>query len=192
MTVLRTERLILRPWQERDREVFFEINSDPAVMRYFPFRRTRPESDAFFAELMKRQDQGTPTFQALELRETGDCLGFCGLHATDIEAVMAVGTVEIGWRLAARHWGNGYASEAAREWLRFGFEDLGLEEIVSFAVSANRRSTAVMERIGMRHDAVRDFDHPNISETLPDLRRHVFYCLTAGEWRRTKKGGQQG
>jgi len=84
--------------------------------------------------------------------------------------------VEIGWRLAREHWGNGYASEAAREALRFGFEKLGLEEIVAFTAVANEPSRRVMERIGMTHDPSRDFEHPNV----PDgpLNRHVFYAVT--------------
>ncbi|MCP4318329.1 MAG: GNAT family N-acetyltransferase [Hyphomicrobiales bacterium] len=96
---------------------------------------------------------------------------------------MPKGTVEIGWRLAAGHWRNGYATEAAEELLRLGFEERGLEEIESFAVHDNTRSTAVMECIGLRHDPARDFDHPGVPEIHAHLRRHVLYALTADEWR---------
>ena len=85
--------------------------------------------------------------------------------------------VEVGWRLAAEWWGRGYATEAAREALRFGFTEAGLTEIVSFTVPANEPSRAVMRRIGMTHDPAGDFDHP----ALPPgshLRRHVLYRLT--------------
>jgi ribosomal-protein-alanine N-acetyltransferase len=87
-------------------------------------------------------------------------------------------TVEIGWRLARDAWGYGYATEAARAALAFGFSEVRLDEIVSFTVTANTRSRAVMERIGMTHDPDGDFDHP----LLPDWphRRHVLYRLRAG------------
>ncbi len=84
MTILETDRLILRPWQEHDRDLFFEINSDPAVMEFFPFRRTRQEADAFLDTLMREQRERV-VFAAAELRDTGECIGFCGLHDGDVE-----------------------------------------------------------------------------------------------------------
>ncbi|MAZ14762.1 MAG: GNAT family N-acetyltransferase [Ahrensia sp.] len=185
-----TKRLILRPWEERDRDVFYEINSDPQVMEFFPFRRDRQQSDAFFETLIVRQNERI-TFSALELRETGECLGFCGLHDGDVEPAFPAGTVEIGWRLVTRAWGKGYATEGARAALEYGFEALGLPEIVSFAVHDNHRSTSVMERIGLSRDPERDFDHPHVPDTHPHLKRHVVYRMTAEDWR-TKKGGQHG
>lgn len=179
---LETERLVLRPWEERDRDLFHEINSDPQVMEFFPFRRNRAQSDAFLDTLLVRQNERI-TFAALELRETGECVGFCGLHDDDLEPALPAGTIEVGWRLATRHWGKGYATEAARAALRHGFDDLGLPEIVSFAVHDNRRSTAVMERIGLRRDPASDFEHPKVPETHPHLRPHVVYRLTQAEWR---------
>jgi RimJ/RimL family protein N-acetyltransferase len=92
------------------------------------------------------------------------------------------GTIEIGWRLAPEYWGKGYATEAAEAWLAFGFETLGLDEIVSFAVAGNRRSTAVMERIGMKADPASDFDHPAIGDDYAHLRRHVTYRLSRADW----------
>ena len=82
--------------------------------------------------------------------------------------------VEVGWRLAAEHWSRGYATEAARAALDYGFTTAGLDEIVSFTVPANSRSRAVMERLGMTHDPADDFDHPRIEPGHP-LRRHVLY-----------------
>ncbi len=190
MPPILTKRLILRPWEERDSDVFYEINSDPQVMEFFPFRRDRQQSDAFFETLIVRQNERI-TFSALELRETGECLGFCGLHDGDVEPAFPAGTVEIGWRLVTRAWGKGYATEGARAALEYGFEALGLPEIVSFAVHDNHRSTSVMERIGLSRDPERDFDHPHVPDTHPHLKRHVVYRMTAEDWR-TKKGGQHG
>lgn len=190
MPHLETERLILRPWEERDRDLFYEINSDPQIMEFFPFRRDRQQSDAFFGELLERQSE-TITFPAAELRETGDCIGFCGLHVGDVEPHFPPGTVEIGWRLVTRAWGKGYATEGALAALGYGFGELGLPEIVSFAVHDNHRSTAIMERIGMTRDPAGDFDYVKIPDTHPHLKRHVRYRMTAADWR-MKKGGQPG
>ena len=95
---------------------------------------------------------------------------------------LSPGTIEIGWRLTPEFWGKGYVTEAARAWLAFGFETLGVDEIVSFAVWNNNRSTAVMERIGMTADPSRDFDHPGIPDSHPHLKQHVFYALSRREW----------
>ncbi|MFZ2101828.1 MAG: GNAT family N-acetyltransferase [Oricola sp.] len=184
---LETERLVLRPWEERDRDLFFEINSDPEVMAFFPFRRNREEADEFFDRMLDDQETKI-TFQAVELKRTGDCIGFCGLHECTIEPHFPPGTVEIGWRLARRAWGKGYATEAAIAALRYGFEELGLPEIVSFAVHDNRRSTAVMKRIGLRRDPSSDFEYDTIPDTHPHMKRHVCYRMTAQEWEMTKGG----
>lgn len=181
MRPIGTRRLVLRPWEERDRDLFFEINSDPEVMEFFPFRRTREEADAFLDKLLKDQEEGI-VFPALELRDTGQCIGFCGLHVGDVEPHFPPGTVEIGWRLAKPFWGRGYVTEAALAALDYGFSDLDLPEIVSFAVHDNHRSTAVMERIGMKRDAASDFDYVKIPDTHPRLKRHVCYRITARDW----------
>jgi RimJ/RimL family protein N-acetyltransferase len=82
--------------------------------------------------------------------------------------------VEMAWRLARPYWGRGYASEAARAALDFGFSKVGLAEIVAYTVPHNHRSRGVMERIGMVRDEQGDFDHPILAEGHP-LRRHVLY-----------------
>lgn len=184
MTPIRTERLILRNWEERDRTLFHRINSDDRVMEFFPFRRNRAEADAKMDEFNATLDQQGFGWAAAEIAATGDCIGFVGLSRTDDTPFMAAGTIEIGWRLAPEFWGHGYVAEAAKAWLQYGFETMKLTEIVSFAVTANRRSTAVMERIGMRVDPARDFDHPRVPDSHPQLKRHSFYSITVEEWAR--------
>jgi len=182
VTIAGTPRLVLRNWEERDRDLFHEINSDPAVMEFFPFRRTREQSDALL-DRIRAIIAGTGLgFFALADRATGEVFGFCGLSRPDLEPHLPKGTVEIGWRLARRHWGRGYATEAARELLRLGFEEKGLEEIVSFAVASNARSIAVMRRIGMRADPSRDFAMPGIDEAHAHLRPHVLHAIGKAEW----------
>jgi RimJ/RimL family protein N-acetyltransferase len=168
-----TPRLILRGWREADREPFARLNADPLVMRHFPAVLTREESDrgmdwveAHFAE------HGFGLFAA-ELRATGDFIGFIGLSVPSFETHFTP-CVEIGWRLAPEYWNQGLATEGAAAAMRFGFETVGLREIVSFTVPANVASRRVMEKIGMEHDPEDDFDHPKMPEGHP-LRRHVLY-----------------
>lgn len=182
MKLLETPRLRIRNWRAGDANLFFEINSDPEVMAFFPRRRSRAECDALMQEAQRRIDETGLGFFALALKHTDEPIGFLGLAPTDLEPVLPDGTVEIGWRLAIRFWRQGYASEAAKAMLRHGFEVHGLKEIVSFAVEKNVRSTAVMTRLGMRHDPSRDFDHPRIPETAPHLKRHVLYAIARADW----------
>lgn len=177
MKPVRTQRLLLRNWEERDRDLFHRINSDDQVLEFFPFRRSRAEADAKLDQFRAEIEKDGFGWTAAEIAASGECIGFVGLHRTEHMPFLPAGTVEIGWRLAPEFWGKGYVGEAARVWLAFGFETLGLDEIVSFAVRDNRRSTAVMERIGMSADPSRDFDHPGVPDSHPQLKRHVFYTL---------------
>ena len=178
MMPIRTERLILRNWEERDRELFHRINSDEQVMEFFPFRRDRAETDAKMDEFRGWIAEDGFGFAAAEIAETGECIGFVGLLKTDHVPSMPSDTIEIGWRLAPEFWGKGYVTEASEAWLAFGFETLDRDEIVSFAVANNHRSTAVMKRLGMRADPTSDIDHPGIPESHPQLKRHVLYRLS--------------
>jgi len=183
---LETPRLIIRNWEDHDRDLFFRINSDETVMRFFPFRRSRQEADAFLDSLRVGNEERGYGFSALEVKESGKCIGFTGLHPAPPIPPRPKGSVEIGWRLAPEFQGKGYVTEAGEEWLRFGFETLGLVEIVSFAVWNNRASTAVMHRLGMRQEIDGDFDHPKVPDTHPQLQRHVFYTIQRDDWHKRK------
>ena len=170
---LETARLRLRQWRDEDREPFFRLTSDPEVMRHFPSVLTRPESDAMVRRLEDLIAQRGWGFWALETKADGACIGFTGLHIPVPDLPFGP-CVEIGWRLAREAWGRGYATEAAREALRFGFEELGCREIVAFTAVGNLRSRKVMERLGTIHQG--GFDHPKIPAGSP-LRRHVLSRL---------------
>jgi RimJ/RimL family protein N-acetyltransferase len=178
LVILETPRLVVRNWEEADRALFHEINSDERVMEFFPWRRNRAQSDEMMDFIAARTRETGYGFYALQDKASGEVMGFCGLWQPDIAPILPAGTVEIGWRLAERYWGKGYVTEAAEALLRHAFVDEGLTEVVSFAVADNHRSTAVMERIGMTHDPKRDFDHPKIPDSHPHLRRHVLYAIT--------------
>ena len=178
---LRTERLVMRGWRDSDRGPYAAMNADPRVMEHFPGTMTRAESEAHAERVDEHFAEHGFGLWAVEVPGEGEFIGFVGLAVPRFEEHFTP-AVEVGWRLAAPWWGHGYATEAAREAVRFGFEDAGLVEIVSFTAPANERSRAVMRRIGMTHDPADDFDHP----ALPPghrLRRHVLYRLRRDDWR---------
>ena len=175
---LTTGWLILRRWREADRAPFRALNADPRVMEFMPGLLTPEASDA----LMDRAElhfvcNGFGPFAA-ELLQNGAFLGFIGLSIPRFDAPF-MPAVEIGWRLAADYWGQGLATEGAREVLRFGFDDLGLSSVVSFTTDSNTRSRRVMETLGMTHDPADDFEHPDLPEGHL-LRHHVLYRLSRG------------
>jgi RimJ/RimL family protein N-acetyltransferase len=175
---LQTRRLLLRPWRESDLEPFAALNTDPAVMEHFAKPLDRSESDAFVARIRAHFAREGFGFWAVEVPGVAPLVGLVGLARPAFEAHFTP-CVEVGWRLAREHWGKGYATEAARASIRFGFEQLGPDEIVSFTVPGNVRSRAVMERIGMTRSADDDFDHPALPEGHR-LRRHVLYRIRRG------------
>jgi RimJ/RimL family protein N-acetyltransferase len=174
-----TARLRLRQWQDRDYEPFAAMGLDERVMEFFPSLLT-PEASRELATLLRRRiEERGWGFWAVELRSTGEFAGFLGIEVPDSPLPFQP-CVEIGWRLAHEHWGHGYATEGAQAALRAAFGTIGLEEIVSYAVLANRRSRHVMEKLGMR-DTGFTFDHPKVREGNP-LREHCLYRLTRAEW----------
>jgi len=176
MTVLsdlQTKRLLLRQWKPADRAPFATMNADPRVMRHFPALLSRAESDAMADRCQALIEERGWGFWAVELKASGAFIGFVGLHTPSATLPFSP-CVEIGWRLAADYWGQGLASEAARAALEVGFGRLDLSEILSFTAVENRRSRAVMERLGMRESE--EFEHPGGPVGHP-LRRHCLYRL---------------
>jgi ribosomal-protein-alanine N-acetyltransferase len=168
--VLTTDRLVLRGWRAEDRAPFAELNADPEVMEHFPSTMTRAESDAFVDRIERHfADRG---YGLWVVEAAGELQGFTGLQVPGWHGDWMDGreqpVLEVGWRLRRSAWGRGWATEAARECLRFAFEDLGRDEVVSFTVVGNRRSRAVMERLGMR--LLTHYDHPVAGrEPLPSV-----------------------
>jgi RimJ/RimL family protein N-acetyltransferase len=174
-----TQRLRLRQWRESDRAPFAAMNSDPAVMEFFPSLLSREASDSSIDVWQSQFTERGWSNWAVELRSCSQFIGFVGLSVPKRLFPFSP-CVEVGWRLAREYWGHGYATEAALDALRVGFEQLGLNDIVSFTSAVNVRSRAVMERIGMS-DTGQNFDHPEIPHGDP-LRRHCLYRITRREW----------
>ncbi|MEP7138776.1 MAG: GNAT family N-acetyltransferase [Caldimonas sp.] len=178
-TELQTERLHLRPWRDDDIEPFAAMNADPQVMAYFASTQSREASAAAVARWRARMDERGWGLWAAELRRTGEFIGFIGLESP-APALPCSPCVEVGWRLAAAHWGRGYATEGAKAALGIGFERLGLDEIVSFTAVGNRRSRAVMERLGMT-ETDPTFMHPALPVDSA-VREHCLYRLSRARW----------
>jgi RimJ/RimL family protein N-acetyltransferase len=173
--MLQTQRLLLRGWQQSDLEPFAQMNADAEVMKYFPATLSRQESEALVERIENHHQVHGFGLWAVEELSTGAFIGFIGLNVPTFQAHFTP-TVEVGWRLSKAFWGKGYATEGARRVISYGFEELGLSEIVSFTAQSNLRSIAVMKRLGMSHQKADDFDHPRLPSGHP-LQRHVLYRL---------------
>jgi RimJ/RimL family protein N-acetyltransferase len=177
---IRTERLLLRRWRPEDRAPFAALNADPRVMEHFPALLSREESAAAALRMEAHFERHGFGLWAVQIDGVAPFAGFLGLSTPRFEAKFTP-CFEIGWRLAAETWGRGFATEGARAAVSFGFQTLGLLEIVSFTVPANLRSRRVMEKLGMTRDPSEDFDHP-LLPAEHRLSRHVLYRLKREEW----------
>jgi len=171
---------VLRQWRDGDLEPFAALNGDPETMRYFPAPMTRDASDAFAEHIRRHLEEEGWGLWAVEVAGGASFIGFVGLARPSFEAHFTP-AVEVGWRLAREHWGHGYATEAGKAALEYGFAELDLDEIVSFTSPLNDPSWRVMERLGMTRDPADDFEHPRVAVGHP-LRRHLLYRLSRAAW----------
>ncbi|MCU7873804.1 MAG: GNAT family N-acetyltransferase [Candidatus Thiodiazotropha sp. (ex Lucinoma borealis)] len=176
---LKTNRLKLRQWKESDLLPFAKMNADPAVMEYYPSILSEDESNEMAKILKGYISDRCWGFWAVEIIEEKKFIGFVGLHKPTYDLPVK-NCVEVGWRLGREYWGKGYATEAAKESLRFAFEELDLTEVYSFASVSNKKSWSVMERINMVNTG-NNFEHPIIPEGH-HLREHVLYKITKKQW----------
>lgn len=184
VVMLRTDRLILRPFRNEDSELFAAMNRDPLVAKHLPSPLTREQSDALLQRIIKHWADKQFGPYAVEIPNQTTFAGFVGLWEVSFEAKFTP-CIEIAWRMAPAYWGNGYVTEAACAVIHQAFSSSSIREIVSFTVPANTRSWRVMERIGMERDLEGDFEHPNVVEGSP-LRQHMLYRLTRERYERLK------
>ena len=173
--IIETDRLILRPWTERDRQPFADMSVDPSVMEHLMPLGSRAAADQWIDRQIIHLAENGFCLWAVENKSTGAFTGAVGLLRITYEAHFTP-AVEVGWRIPQPLWGQGFASEAAAASIQFGFETLMLPEIVANTVPVNIRSRRVMEKLGMVHNPDDDFDHPRVPEGHP-LRRQVLYRL---------------
>ena len=180
LATLSSDRICLRQWRDADREAFATMNADARVMEFFRSPLSHVESDAMVDGIERHFHQHGFGLWAIEVPGVASFIGFAGLSVQRFRAHFTP-CVEIGWRLAFEHWGRGYATEAARLALGYGFVTVALREIVSYTSATNHRSRAVMERLGMHRDPADDFDYPALPEGHP-LRLHVLYRLGSSSY----------
>lgn len=170
-----TQRLTLRKWKAIDLSPFIEINRDPKVLEFLPGPLTATQTAAFIDRIQVHFQEHGFGLWAVEIKDTGEFIGFVGLSIPNFEEHFTP-CVEIGWRLSSRHWGKGYATEAAKRVLEIGFSEFALTEIVSFTVPGNHRSIQVMKKIGMTRNYDDDFCHPKLPADH-HLSKHVLYRI---------------
>lgn len=180
MIVLETKQLILRTWRDDDLEPMTAINQDPKVMEYFPSRQDMEATQSFIGRVTKHQEQHRFSLYAVELKTTGEMIGFVGLMTVPFTAHFTP-AIEIGWRLASGYWNRGYATEAAKTVLHDAFTRLNLSEVVSFTAQGNAASRRIMEKIGLQHNSEDNFKHPKLDEASP-LCQHVLYRITKHDY----------
>jgi RimJ/RimL family protein N-acetyltransferase len=164
-----TQRLFIRPLSLRDLTDYHRVlHSDPEVMRYLPggVPRTREQSAGTLRYLVEHGEYYGYSFEAVCDIATGALMGHVGLHKL-------YGAVEVGYALGRAYWGQGYATEAAHAMLSFGFETVGLEEIIALAYAENVASQRVMQRLGMTHAGETDAYY-NARLVLYRLSREAF------------------
>jgi RimJ/RimL family protein N-acetyltransferase len=171
---LRTSRLLLRPWRDADVAAFAELSTDPAVMEFLRPLTEPGAAEAWAARVRDHWRRHAFGQWVVEIPGEASFIGVVGLSTVSYEAHFTP-AVEVAWRLAPAYWGRGYATAAARAALDYGFNTLGLAEIVAVTVPPNIRSRRVMERLGMTRASEDDFDHPSIPEG--PRKRHVLYRL---------------
>lgn len=176
LPTLRTERLILRPWRGDDLEPFAALNADPEVMEFFPLPLARDRSDAMVERIRTHFAREGFGLWAVEVPGVAPFIGFTGLQRPSF-----MPAIEVGWRLARPYWRAGYATEAARASITWGFDQLGVDEIVAMVVPDNLRSQRVMAKLGMQRDPDSDFEHPLIPETS-SRRAHWLFRLPRVRW----------
>ena len=172
--MIETERLIVRPWRDGDREEYLASCNTEAVTAHLGGPAKVEDIDAGIARIAKSQDEHGFSFWAVERKSDGRFLGYCGLKLANLPGTPVEKDVEIGWRLREDAWGQGYASEAAEAVLAWAWANLDVERIVSFTIPANAPSRRLMERVGMTRRPDLDFGHPNFAPGHP-LSAHVAY-----------------
>ena len=170
-----TSRLRLRPWAESDVPEFVRVTNTPAVMEYLGGVREPEEFHGGFLRARASQAGNGFCFWIVERLSDRALLGFCGLKRANVRPI--VGEIEIGWRLRADAWGQGYAQEAAAASLAWAWQNLSCPRVVAITAAGNAKSRRLMERLGMQRLHELDFDHPDIPPDSP-LRAHVTYEIT--------------
>jgi RimJ/RimL family protein N-acetyltransferase len=171
---LETDRLVLRDWRDDDFDALHALCTCPQVMATIGPLHDEDKTRGFLGRLQERTARDGHTFWAMERKDDGRVIGFCGVSRGPVPPIE--GLLEIGWRMAADCWGQSYAREAAEATLRWIAVNRASEAVCAITSVGNVRSRGLMERLGMRYRADMDFEHPNV-EDESHLKPHVTYWL---------------
>lgn len=175
--MIETARLSLRPCREEDKPAFAAILNTPAMMAELGGVRSPEAIDALVDKRIADQARHGFSYWAAELRETGALIGTCGIRiAGNYPGTPVEGMHEMGWRIAEAYWGRGYATEAAQATLDWAWAHLPVETIAAWTTAGNRKSWAVMERLGMVRAPELDFIRPGHAADDP-LGAMVVYTI---------------
>lgn len=172
--IFQSERLGFRNWSTEDLEEFAKLNSDEEVMEHFPKTLSKKEVEKFIVKLQNHLTHHGFTYYATEILETKDLIGMIGLAYQEYKTQFTP-AIDIGWRLKRTAWGKGYATEGAKRCLKYAFDDLGIEKIISVCTIKNQKSENVMKKIGMTKSGA--FNHPEMIHH-PEYERHYCYEIT--------------
>lgn len=171
--MLETERLILRPMNEKDIDAVYKMRRDDDIMRYIrePVK-SRNEAENWISLISSRWAKDKIGFCSLIEKTSGKFAGWCGLWE-----LKESGETEVGYAIMKNFWGKGYASESAEAFLEYGFNELNLEKIVAVAQPENKGSRRVMEKIGMHFDYIGEFYGRDL----------VHYSITRNEYLKQRR-----
>ncbi|WP_299195733.1 GNAT family N-acetyltransferase [uncultured Erythrobacter sp.] len=175
-----TARLILRDWREDDWEEFWAGTNTPAVMRWLGGVCDSEKREAAQDRLLSYKRDHGHTFWALERKQDGAILGFCGLKRCNQEGG-PIGMMEAGWRLREDAWGQGYAKEAAIASLDLAFDRFGADEVIALTVEGNAGSWGLMRRLGMQRREDLDFENSDFDPGNPVI---IVYSIGRDSWER--------
>lgn len=175
--ILASDRIKIRHWTEADLPQLIQMNQDETVMKYFPSILTESETILRFENIQAHIEKFGFGLYLVE-NTRGEFLGYTGCMIADFEATFTP-CIEIGWRFKKEYWGNGYATEAAKLYLAYGFSKLSFTRIYSFTSIHNTKSEAVMKRLGMQKTG--EFNHPRVP-TDHILNRHVMYTIDKNQF----------
>lgn len=165
--MITTERLILRPWREVDKPVFHALANTPAMMAHFGGPVPQAKHDAIIDRMIDQQARHGHCMWAVEMRDTGEMAGVCGIRIGGHQNTPVPEELEIGWRIGEKFWGQGIAREAAEASIAWGWANTERPRITAWTVIGNKPSWGLMERLGMQRRADLDFRHPEYASEDP-------------------------
>ncbi len=169
--LFKSDRLGFRNWSNKDVAEFAKLNADEEVMEHFPKTLSKKEVEELIQKLRHHFAKNGFTYYAIEILATKEFIGMLGLAFQEYQTEFTP-AIDIGWRLKRSAWGKGYATEGAKRCLKYAFDELGIDKIISVCTIHNQQSENVMKKIGMTK--IGAFNHPEMINH-PEYEKHFCY-----------------